>query len=268
MIVIKTNQSIDLNRVFLKAVSSSIDYLKKLRTGGGGRLSAYYVYRSSIDTVDIGKISYDEWLGLLVGIGHDYIIPYSFTNWFGVTRSVLGEFYINHFCRETCDVYAYQVLPLFFPSRVQLLYFLMKYARTTDVENITNSLRSMLFTGKLFGIQRIALAVYLDLEETYYLQKYTKEKTLITPTDFSYYTSLQLDKEIDVCTFTDIIMYLYNERRLSPPLYLQYLYPFEEKTLVPKNLEEIRVNEKLRTIISIVKANVRDLIREIAVSML
>ncbi|MEM4433284.1 MAG: hypothetical protein QXT03_05685 [Desulfurococcaceae archaeon] len=255
--MVKLDQPIDLDYSFLdKLFPRSVDWLNKLSTGGGSRLSQYYLYRRNVHAVDWGEMGVDELLSLLMNVGLGYVVYYGFTNHFGITRSVLGEYYLTNFCRESCDKNAYLYLPLFLPTRLQLMYFLINHARSEDPETTTHSLRSMLFTGSLLSIQNLALKIYLELEETYYLQKYSREKTLITPTDFTLLVARKINDDIYFSDFEKAVTYLYRKNKLYPPLYLHEHFKNKEP---PDEIEDLRVDEKIISVVRILEKHFRDL---------
>lgn len=176
---------------------------------------------------------------VLAAIAQGYLLAIR-TNRFGITRTFLGDYLVNIGLLEHRDITElalnYLILSLYVPSRTQLMYVLMKISNSTDPEDITNSLRSLLFTGRLVGIKKLALTTYLELEETGYFEKYFSRKTLVTPTHFAYVFAQLLDKLIDFDTFRKTYVYITRGGGLVTVPAFKELF---EKTIVDEHVLDV-----------------------------
>lgn len=175
---------------------------------------------SSFTEVKLDSLSDNELLALLISIAQGYVVNRNIVNRFLVSRTVLGEYFLSSYSKSSTTL-PFLLIPLFYPTRTHLLYFVMNYANTIDPEDIAHSLRSLLFTGMPPCIQKIALAVYLELEGTRYFEKYSSRRTLVTPSHYAYVFARQLNEFIGFEEFLKILHYFYRIHDLRIPTYIQ-----------------------------------------------
>lgn len=216
--------------------------------------SSRYVdlYRYVRNWVSIKRLTYEYRIprslttaSVLSGVAQGYLLA-TRTNRLGIARTFTGDYLINHGLFQQEDIVdlalAYLIPSLYVPSRTQIMYMLMKSVNSTDPEVIANALRSMLFTGTLIGVEKLALTTYLELEETGFFEKYSGKRVLYTPTYFAYVFAQLLDKLMDFSTFRRTYVYVAGRRGLATISAFKNLF---EKIIVDEHvLEELVAKPK------------------------
>lgn len=204
---------------------------------------------------------------LLAGVAQGYVIVIK-TNRLGVARTFLGDYLVNEGLFDQKDLVdraiAYLIPSLYIPSRTQLMYLLMKSVDSLDPEVLASALRSMLFTGGLMDIEKLALVTYLELDETGFFEKYGAEKNLLTPTYFAYLLAQLLDRIMDFDTFKKTYLYVTRGKGLASTPAFKKL--FEKTTVDESVLKELEVKpggDVMRRVIESIAKSYEKIQREV-----
>lgn len=226
--------------------------------------SSRYVdlYRYVKNWVSVSKLVHEHSLSstlstpsLLLAVAQGYVIVVR-TNRLGIARTPLGDYLVSKNLldlRDATDLALTYLIPaLYIPSRTQIMYLLMKSVNSTDPEVLAKALRSILFTGGLIDVEKLALATYLELDETGFFEKYNVKKRFYTPTHFAYLFAQLVDKVIDLDTFKKTYVYVTGRKGFTTASAFK---KFFENTIVDKDvLDELEAKPRGKTIRRIIES--------------